>query len=703
MPEIADGSLFDDIKKREFVVDPKTEPTTPTPKPKSTPPTQKSDVDDPVSEDMTKPEPFPDIPRKTVTIPEEKRRRKTPGQSKFKPKEWYADKSYAQVLMMSLQNYGPSWKRAVSDSAGAIARPIQTANMMRAVGGDFIKAYAAQWKPYILGPIRAMKGQEWYQDDYNVDTPALNAILNFYAESYSMADSQAGFKKYLAEDPVGMMGDVITLASIFYSPALGLVTKSNIPVGVLSKLNLYKKLPKPMQNKWIEAATKTAAYTAVDPAGGVGHLGGRAIATGYSKLPFVSKHFKTTEFGAVAKQQEIINELAGKYSTQSSPVTIGRKLTKAYDETVRVQFNTLLKNIKELRAQHSIQLKGGLIEVPSLLEKERLKRSRLQVSNPIYDDFLDKTRNLDDVPRNVEDILTDFGNVILHIEKNPAIRQYIDVDTLQKAFRDDIRFIMTEELTPLFGLDMAGTMADDLAYNLDEVLDFKYGILRELMVKNRDTPEKIVPLLVKNTTTDVDDVRKVVETATMNNEDKVIFQAEVVKEIFEMSPEHWTPNGLANTIEGIGKEKVQALLDPEVYERLQEFAEYSKKFKNTKSVLTHLDTLIGRWPMIGAGTMSSVASGNWNWFIGSMIGTGGLEVLNHFRDGRSRFILRTPANWAWLNRTGKGVVKTRYAHQRAERKKEESAAQQLGRVSPSHIIPPYDPNRFGGSIIPKVQ
>lgn len=224
--------------------------------------------------------------------------------------------------------------------------------------------------------------------------------------------------------------------------------------------------------------------------------------------------------------------------------------------------------------------------------------------------------------------------------------------------------VVTGDTAEIIGAIMGYKSGQNLRDQLVGLRDFHSNMLLRVFERNADTPEEVVPMIVREKSirdTDIDNLKML---TNMSAENKAIFQAEVLREIFEESPTKWSPDGLSKTIDKIGEDKIAMLLEPRVFDRLKEISEGAKQFKQVTDYNQWLDRLgfgVSAFSVGGA-----ALSRNWDWLLGGLIGLASIGLIKSAQK-RGRYVLRKPTGWKSGRNIARGIGKTNYVIQRAER------------------------------------
>lgn len=113
------------------------------------------------------------------------------------------DMSWGDVATGALKNVIPSAGKLVGDYAQALLHPIDTAKAVADVGAGAIRAGAAQVLPEsVMGTLDNLGGAG---ENSQRAADAATAVGRFYGDRYGSVE---GFKRSIAEDPVGVAADV---------------------------------------------------------------------------------------------------------------------------------------------------------------------------------------------------------------------------------------------------------------------------------------------------------------------------------------------------------------------------------------------------------------------------------------------------------------------------------------------------------------
>lgn len=267
----------------------------------------------------------------------------------------------------------------------------------------------------------------------------------------------------------------------------------------------------------------------------------------------------------------------------------------------------------------------------------------------------------------------DFHNLNSSIEDMPSfIKQMagieVTVDEVRAALDiygiPYVNGVVTGDAGEIVGSIMGYKTGANLKEQLIGLKNFHNSMILRIFERNVDTPEKVVPMIVRERAVDATDIQNIKMLTEMTPENRAIFQAEVLREIFEQSPEKWSPNGLSDAIEKIGEQKLQELLDPQVYTKLQEIAEGAKQFREATDYHQWLDRLgfgVSAFSVGGA-----ALSRNWDWLLGGLIGLASMQLLKGAQKS-GRYVLRKPTNWKAGKNIARGTTKSNYMIQRAKR------------------------------------
>ena len=159
----------------------------------------------------------------------------------------WGSKSWSEVFSSAVSNFGDSWTSNLTAITEVVTKPKQTASMLGRVAGLGLTAG------------KFLKGGGIGPADFGMVKKSLPTLEALFAPYTSVA----GFKEYLATDPVGFTSDLATL----------------LPGGFLGKLNLPTKITNKLKRPAIW--TSRIAEVGLDPAGAAGRLTG--VATGQLK------------------------------------------------------------------------------------------------------------------------------------------------------------------------------------------------------------------------------------------------------------------------------------------------------------------------------------------------------------------------------------------------------------------------------------
>lgn len=655
-----DFDLFEGVDDIKPTVPIQPTPTTPKPAPAEKTPTTKSDDIFEGVDDIS--------PADTPT-------------KKFDTLDRYESMSYGEALALGRKNFAGNWWRAVRD-LGALAQPESWKTI-----GKLLQELAS------IPTVPGVKPQE---------TPILDAMVEMYVESYG---GHANIKRTLAERPVDALSDLLT-----FVPVVGVTGKAvKIP-------QMLSKAPK------LAKALKTGSRIGeviVDPAGAAGAVVGDLVQRGAKSLP----KYKITEFTQVDKQSKFIEDLAQQYANNTSPKRVGELLTRSFRKHSREQTKYIRDAIRDLKKTQNIKLKGEFAITDSILEDIRNRSKSTTVPNTVVDGFVSATEGLTTGTRSLDNMLFSLENLIEYVANKPDVHKYVDVDEVYRAMKDDmvdtIQYDVAEKvkntitkdpayngividvdisempdiISVLTGVKMESTVVDDLlagvgirprdgriqgdvsdivseivsakyakdfSKSIDDLHTFRTSTLQTVFKKHSKSPEKIVPYLIKDKSIDVKELQELKFLSQMSIENKLIFQAAILHELFEMTPAKWKPDGLMSAIEKVDPNRLSVLLEGEAMSKLMSIAEESTKLKDFKDLTErfNISSYVASGAALGGGAAVAFSSGQWKWLLGSVLGAGIIQLLRK-NPNRTNYILRKPVQWSGgARQVGREAVKT---------------------------------------------
>lgn len=189
---------------------------------------------------------------------------------------------------------------------------------------------------------------------------------------------------------------------------------------------------------------------------------------------------------------------------------------------------------------------------------------------------------------NVNDAITQLNNNFSFSNPNPVV-------TGNEAQLRKLAATLSDEL------DKAIVAADpSLANDIERANRFYRLSLNEInshfgkqILKYSDQPDKILPMILKNTTS-IDDVKRIYRL--VGQENKRGIQASFLREFLEGAKNEagvFKPQSLSRQIKRFGEAKLQKVLDADQYQKLKDIAEVSKGFSRFEKVASGSQTQFG--------------------------------------------------------------------------------------------------------------
>lgn len=466
------------------------------------------------------------------------------------------------------------------------------------------------------------------------ETPRLDAVIEFYKNNYGFGpDGEAGFKRFVAEDPVGFLLDAISILSLGSTVTLKGAQAARI-------------LPALRANRFLGAGIKALEFAqkleAIDP----GSLFLRGTGFGVEQLSKAFSPFKSSvdqriidlaaQFG-IAK-----DDLPATVISKAKGVQIreGLQLHGAdeFAEPVRRRIEASFQAIFDTEDQ-IVQRMGGIADTSRAGEtavagtRAMFDATDAHLSN-LYDELGDLTKikgSYEQTNIALESLKkrSEFSDIPdTEIEKLESILEGVltnksphlgNIKQTRTRFREQTKLAMdnkelthgsqaVEQIYQGFTADLynaavsEGIRRGDPAFvkNLQEAnaayAEAQRTIKSEyakIIFRNADKPSEIVKALLRPGSVPIEYIRPLSDGSPgllfqlIGEEASTNVRTAFLNELFDRSQNRvaqWTPNGIINQIKSINPDRVRAILGDELYAEVSNLGELSQQFSKLRRV-----------------------------------------------------------------------------------------------------------------------
>jgi hypothetical protein len=508
-----------------------------------------------------------------------------------------------QIVRKGLAQFKPvetPTPEAAPEKSTMLTDPLET---LRRSGGDFVSSIvqsvshpiktAKTMGELALGVVeKAIPGEQHHEQ-------VADAMGNYFAERYGGPEN---VQKTALEDPVGFASDL----SVFFTGGGSALTKA----GTISKVGTLAKTG--------EALTKVGQM--VDPIGVTMKAGGAALESA-TKGRTIGASPKSLNNPVVDAAKRLnVDLLASAQSNSRVPAILeataakglfGKQILQRVDDIQRSLMNIGEDMIKQTGKADDLGVAGEAISKGAekfrdrffTMKEELYKKAEFNsrgapiiVDTKKTQDFIktimdEKIAAHKTVGRasgtdffeGLQERLSSKDNPINAVEARAAIRELNKkignindpVSTGNKAELQKLASSLSDDLD-----NAVKTQAPELAKDIDRANRFFKLSLEEMnshfgkqIMKYSDQPDKILPAIIKDTTS-VNDIKRIYRLIGKANKTNV--QAAFLRDFLDGAKNpartYFTPDGLSRQINKFGNDKLAKVLEPEQVQKLNDLA-----------------------------------------------------------------------------------------------------------------------------------